>query len=217
MWRSVFSSILTQLTLLWLLLFYAGFLLVVCVGDAQTTAWMRQTAWIEDLRWFWQAVSRYGMYPFYLLFLALLGWAWWNRRHDVRTVALGYLLAQLIGSILLVRTLKISLGRARPYAGEMPGIGTEWSSFAGLSGFDSFPSGHTADLLTGAIFIALLARNAWVTLAALAAALGMAFARVAVGDHYLSDVTAAWFIGGLTSLAVARWWVLPRCARFGQR
>ena len=59
-----------------------------------------------------------------------------------------YLLAQLLGSVLIVRVLKMTTGRARPDATSLPDFGSEWAGISWDAAHHSFPSGHTADIVT---------------------------------------------------------------------
>jgi undecaprenyl-diphosphatase len=76
----------------------------------------------------------------------------------------------------------------------------------------SFPSGHTADLVTSMIFVALLWRRVPVAVAALAWALAVAGSRMALAQHYPTDVLAGAAIAAVVSLTIARAWVWPRLA-----
>jgi undecaprenyl-diphosphatase len=95
---------------------------------------------------------------------------------------------------VLVFALKFSIRRSRPEG--------EWGG--GYRRFDphSFPSGHAARVGAMATFVALV--GPWpLTLAVLAWALAVAFARVALGVHYLSDVVAGVALGVATGVGAA--------------
>lgn len=114
------------------------------------------------------------------------------------------------GGMLLGEAVKLLVHRHRPF---VAGPFVDWSGY-------SFPSGHTigATLLYGSLLLAvtpMLDRVRWRLLAGAAAAAvvaSVAFSRVALGAHYLSDVLAAMLLGvlwlGICSVAVgvARPW-----------
>lgn len=115
-----------------------------------------------------------------IVFLSLI----WQRAW--RTAA--YWLAAIAGALMLNSTIKATLHRTRP--GELQYSG--WSEF-------SFPSGHsTVNIVLYSFLAFLIARNirpAWrlpVALGAASLVLLIAFSRLYLGAHWLSDV-----IGGL--------------------
>lgn len=157
-------------------------------------------------------VTDYGMYPFYVIFIGLFAWGWRRRRADFVDVAKAYLLAQLAGSVLIVRSLKILLAQPRPDSpANLHAQG--WSGPSLDAALNSFPSGHTADLFTSAVFLAILLPRPWMRMLALAFALFVGFTRIALAKHYPVDVVGGAFIGGAVSLAVIYWWLLPRLKR----
>lgn len=203
-----FEDSLRRLALAWLLLFYLAFALVVWPGDAAIAGWMAHSAWIAQWQGVWKILTDYGMYPFYLLFLGVLLAGWQHPR--LRRLALGYWLAQFIASVILVRLIKTSLGRARPDAGNFPGQAIEWMIGPTLnSSFHSFVSGHTTDLFVSALFTALLCRRPWATALALGFACLIAFTRLALHKHYMSDVAGGLFVAGVVAFALARWATRP--------
>jgi undecaprenyl-diphosphatase len=101
---------------------------------------------------------------------------------------------------LLASAVKLVVGRERPYevvAAADPLLRWDLGS--------SFPSGHAATSVAGAIVLTfLLGRWGW-ALGALAAA--VCFSRVYIGVHYPLDVLAGALLGtvvGLTAVAVVR-------------
>jgi undecaprenyl-diphosphatase len=101
---------------------------------------------------------------------------------------------------LLASAIKLAAGRQRPYevvAGADPLLRWDLGS--------SFPSGHAATSVAGAIVLTfLLGRWGW-ALGALAAA--VCYSRVYIGVHYPLDVVAGALLGaavGLTAVALVR-------------
>lgn len=194
-----FDRRLRQLTWCWLSLFYLGFILTLWPGDVCLMNWLRQSVLIARGQYFFALITDYGMYPFYGLFLGLLAFSW--RRYPwLNRLSMAYWIAQLLGPLLIVRTLKITFGRPRPYVGE-----SEWIGASLDAAYHSFPSGHTADLFVSAIFTALLFRRRWISIFAFSVAAAVGFTRLALDKHYLTDVVGGLFIGGLTAIIVARW------------
>lgn len=190
----------------------------LAVGDAEAVAAVHRAAWTQAHYVFLRKFTDLGLYPFYILFLALFGWSYRARAPELRQFALAYLIAQLVGSGLIVRILKMSLGRARPDATPLPDYASEWVGFTWDAHHHSFPSGHTADIVTSALFAALLFRNPWAAAACVAWAAALALSRLAVAKHYPSDALAGAVIALAVSVLVVRYWLLPRLAavkRFG--
>lgn len=190
-----------------------GLLLALVYGDSGSVALVHRAAWTQEHYAFLRAFTDYGLYPFYVLFLTLLIWGWYRREPGLRLFAQGYLLAQLLGSVLLVRVLKVTLGRARPDATSLPDFGHEWVGFSWDAAHHSFPSGHTADIVTSTLFAALLFRNPWAVGVCLAWAVALGLSRLALAKHYPSDALAGAAIAVAASLVVLRYWVQPRLAR----
>ncbi len=201
-----------RLGALWLALLALAIALTLLKGDVSGMHLLHDPAWVGAWRRPIELLSRYGMWPFYGLFLATLAVGWYTRDRRWVYLALGYLLAQLLGPVVLVRILKMLVGRARPdlagYADAQETAGLTWSA-----ALHSFPSGHTADLVTSMIFVGLLARRTWAGALALAWAVAVAWSRVALAKHYPSDVIAGAAIGVVGTLAVVQLWVVPRWER----
>jgi undecaprenyl-diphosphatase len=185
----------------------------VAIGDGEIVTRVHFSTWVQrhynTLRW----VTDAGLYPFYALFVALFIYGWARSEPGLKLLTQAYVLAQLLGGVAIVRVLKITLGRARPDASPLPGFESEWIGFTWDPKHHSFPSGHTADIVTSAIFAALLFRQTWaVALVVLwAAALGMT--RLAVAKHYPSDALVGAAIALLSCYLVLRYWLLPRLER----
>lgn len=131
--------------------------------------------------WFWMLG---------LLGVGLFGDPEWRMRAVVIGVA-------ILAAALVVIAIKFTVKRQRP-AGE-------WGSLYRNTDPHSFPSGHAVR----AVMIAVLAVGlgpAWFGWVAVIWAPLVALARVAMGVHYLSDVTAGAVLGilfGLIGLALA--------------
>ncbi|MDD5201424.1 MAG: phosphatase PAP2 family protein [Terrimicrobiaceae bacterium] len=156
------------------------------------------------------ALSRYGDWPELMaLGLAGLALASLARSREWKRIFITAMIASTVAGIL-ANSLRLTTGRTRPR--ESPKIAQAWVGpvhdgklTVGNSKYNSFPSGHTATAI-GFAAVLLFARPL-PGLFALLAAIAIAWSRIALGAHHLSDVVVAAFLG----LAVA--WVCWRIAR----
>ena len=116
-------------------------LLTLLYGDAGSVMLVHRATWTQEHYAFVRAFTEYGLYLFYMLFLALYAWAVYRRESGLKLVVYAYLLAQLLGSVLLVRILKMTWGRARPDVTPLADFGSDWIGFSWQAGYHSFPSG----------------------------------------------------------------------------
>ncbi len=146
------------------------------------------------------AVSKYGDWPPIAGFLILLfGGAVALRSPKMGRLLLVVLLAASLGG-LAANGIRLLAGRARPSAKLAPGW---YGPHLGVQKLCSFPSAHTAVIAGGAAALATLVP--WSALPGVAAVVFMAWARMRVGAHHLSDVTVGAFLGGWLGM-----WVVPR-------
>lgn len=182
-----------------LLIFFAGLLLLASFYfDAGAQAWIAQHQ-SAALKKFMRGVSRLGDWPGHIsLGLILLVLAYWRRSKRWMHIAAAMILAcALAGAV--ARVVKISTGRARP------SVQTEaaWSGPNFEARYHAFPSGHTA---ASTAFFGTLALACWRMGAPfLAIPVLIAFSRMYLGAHHLSDVVCAAVIGMLAAYFVARW------------
>jgi undecaprenyl-diphosphatase len=184
---------------LWLVVFFAAAVLLVAsfYADASVLRWMRRQQF-PALRDFMNAVSRYGDWPEHVILgLVLAGIAYWRgSKRWLRIFAAMILACALAG--VAARVVKISTGRARPH------VQTEavWNGPRLSPRYNAFPSGHTA---ASTAFFATLAFASWrLGAPLLVVPLLIAFSRMYVTAHYLSDVVAAALIGGVAAFVIAR-------------
>ena len=145
-----------------------------------------------------QAVSRYGDWPEHIVLgLLLLGIAYWRGSKRWQRIFAAMILACALAGVV-TRVVKISTGRARPNVQTE----TEWHGPRFSPRYNAFPSGHTA---ASTAFFATLAFASWrIGLGLLAIPLLIAFSRMYVAAHHLSDVVCAALIGVLVAYFVAR-------------
>jgi membrane-associated phospholipid phosphatase len=165
-------------------------------GDAVVWIAQHQSA---GLRTFMRGVSRFGDWPGHVaLGLVLLVLAYWRRSKKwMRIFAAMILACALAGAA--ARVIKISTGRARPSVQTE----AEWNGPRFSPRYNAFPSGHTA---ASTAFFATLALACWrIGAPLLLIPLLIAFSRMYVAAHYLSDVVCATLIGLVVAFFIARW------------
>jgi membrane-associated phospholipid phosphatase len=178
--------------------------------DASAQAWIAQHQ-SADMKNFMRSVSRLGDWPAHIMLgLTFLTLAYWRRSQRWMRILAAMILAFALAGAA-ARVIKISTGRARP------DIQTEagWNGPRFSSRYNAFPSGHTA---TSTAFFATLALASWrIGLAFLVVPLLIAFSRMYVGAHHLSDVVGAAFIGIVIAYVVVRWIPIIRNPQSGIR
>jgi len=139
-----------------------------------------------------KALSKRGLYVLYSIFAGLMIYAFYKKDRKLKGIWWAYIKAQLIFSFGVVRCMKIFFGRARPK------YGGEFKFFSLDSHYNSFPSGHSADAFVSGVFLYYLlkfSKYSKYRFLPLAYALLIAFSRVVVSAHYLSDAVAGMAIG----------------------
>jgi membrane-associated phospholipid phosphatase len=184
----------------WFLVFPAAALLLFAsfYADAGVHAWMTQHQ-SSALRGFMQAVSKYGDWPEHVLLgLLLVGIAYWRgSKHWQRIFAAMIIACALAG--VAARVVKISTGRARPTVQTQ----AEWNGPRLNPRYNSFPSGHTA---ASTAFFATLVFASWrIGAGFLVIPILIAFSRMYVAAHHLSDVVCAAMIGAMAAYVVVNW------------
>jgi len=185
----------------WWCLTFLGVAVLLVVSfylDASSREWMtrHQNAGVRS---FMQLASRYGDWPEHILLgLVLAGIASWRgSKRWMRIFAAMILACALAG--MSARVVKIATGRARPNVQTEAG----WNGPRISARYNAFPSGHTA---ASTAFFATLAFASWrIGLGFLAIPLLVAFSRMYVAAHYLSDVVCAAMIGVVAAYVVVGW------------
>lgn len=183
------------------------------VGDGETVTRVHFSTWTQRHYDTLRRVTDAGLYPFYALFVVVFVYGWTRSEPGLKLLAQAYVLAQLLGGVAIVRVLKVTLGRARPDASPLPGFESEWIGFTWDPKHHSFPSGHTSDIVTSAIFAALLFRRTWATWVFVLWAIALGMTRLAVAKHYPSDALVGAATALLSCYIVVRYWLLPRLER----
>jgi membrane-associated phospholipid phosphatase len=187
----------------WLIAFAAGLaILTAFCLDASAQAWIAEHQ-SAGLRNFMRGVSHFGDWPDHVAVgLVLLVLAYCRRSKKWMRIAAAMIVACALAGAA-ARIVKVSTGRARP------SVQTEtvWNGPNLSARYNAFPSGHTA---ASAAFFATLALACWrIGAAFLVIPILIAFSRMYVAAHYLSDVVCAALIGVVTAYCVARWILSP--------
>jgi membrane-associated phospholipid phosphatase len=201
------SRSLAALALLWL----GASLVWLQVGDVGFAHWLAAPPFNTRWRFVSGFLSDWGMVGFYLFFLGVLARGLAHGERVLRQIGLAYLYAQIFGSFMLVRMIKMGCGRPRPGAEEVGAAFCTGPNFHGA--FHSFPSGHTTDLIVSALFIAIFVRSRGAGVLAMLLAFGVALSRVVLGSHHMSDVLAGALLGALIVWLTLRRYLLPRWQR----
>lgn len=187
-------------------LFALGWLvaLLLCLlggGDAAVTRHLGALFWVEPQHERLKALTDGGLYPFYVFFIGLLVVGWRRRNRLYFEVARLWIAAELLGALLVVRALKMVVGHPRPDAAAEPAarlFGLAWDS-----AYNSFPSGHSADVFTSAFCLCLLLSQRWQRAYVLGFAALIGLTRILLAKHWASDVLVGAAIGVVVSALLA--------------
>jgi len=155
------------------------------------------------MRDFMRNVSRFGDWPSHVaLGLILLGIAWGRGSKKWARVFLAMLIAMALAG-LAGHVIKRAIPRARPSVKSE----LRWGGPRFSSKYHSFPSGHVG--ASTAFFATLFFARRRIGLACLPIPILIAFSRMYIGAHYLSDVVCAAVLGILCALVIARFVMFP--------
>jgi len=155
------------------------------------------------MRNFMRYVSLFGDWPSHIaLGLLFLGIAWIRDSKKWMRIFLAMLVAMSIAGVT-GHVIKRTIPRPRP------SVKTEihWGGSRFSSKYHSFPSGHVG--ASTAFFCTLFLANRRIGLACLPIPILIAFSRMYIGAHYLSDVVCAAILGVLCALLVTHFCLLP--------
>lgn len=140
-------------------------------------------------------LTDYGDYCLAAVYAFLF--AWGVKKKDDGLVRFAASFAAAFGlTMLTVQVLKGTIGRARPY------LEPEFLPHLWVEDYSSFPSGHTTYAVLSAIPVSVYFRKWTLALALGATAALIAFTRVYLGMHYLTDLLGGTVMGNLgTGLA----------------
>ena len=134
----------------------------------------------------------YGNLPLYCGFACILIYAFVNKNERLKKVSWGYIKAQIVFSVILIRVLKIVFGRLRPlYSSEFTFFSLDFTR-------NSFPSGHATDAFISGVFLFYLlkySKYSTYRFLPLVYAVMIALSRIVCFAHFASDVIAGMAIG----------------------
>ena len=155
--------------------------------DLRLAEWIN-THRIKNLDGFFIFITDTASFVAYSIPLIILIYAFYTKKRHLKFIGI-QLLASILLSTVVVTCIKNILKRPRPY--ELDPLIHKLSSGGGFS----FPSGHTADAFVIATAITLVVDKwplflipVWIW------ALIVAYSRVLLGVHYISDIMASIFI-----------------------
>lgn len=181
--------------------------LALCGPDGQAFFFFRDHRYLNpEFRRFMAVVSNFSAPALYFWYGLILLRALRANSASVKNAGKRFILRfvtlQVSISFLLVRAVKIFIGKPRPDVTDGLGL---FQPFSLSAGHNSFPSGHTAEI-TGCILpLALRYRSPLLSLALGCLGALVAFTRIYLAKHFPSDVFFGWVIGSVSGLAFHLW------------
>ncbi len=167
-------------------------------NEVDAISWFKaHTQAHPDLESVAKVVTNFGnavFYPIYLWFL-ITGIRMRKTSKSRLKFALVFLAVQLTVSLVLVRFLKIAIGKPRPDEGGL------FQPFSTKGVHHSMPSGHTTEIYGASMPLVFRYRQLLLTFTLGSFAAAVAFSRIYLGWHYPSDVLCGWMIGSAAGLA----------------
>jgi undecaprenyl-diphosphatase len=144
-----------------------------------------------------RVVTGWGNALAYAIYGIILWRAILRRQQDEVCFVFRYILVQLVIALVLTHALKNAFGMPRPSAGEI--ASRPWS-FNSL--YQSFPSGHTVEIVGAALPLAL--RSSRMIIPALCGLwiASVAYSRVYLGRHFLMDIWGGLVLGTFAALLI---------------
>lgn len=168
-------------------------------SEAEVIEWFTAHAQANpDLKSTARLVTNWGnaaFYPIYLWFL-ISGIKQRKKSSSRLRFALVFLAVQLTVSLLLVRIMKMSIGKPRP------GEGTFFEPYSSKGVYHSMPSGHTTEIYGASVPLMLRYKQLLLTLALGIFAATVAFSRIYLSWHHPSDVLCGWMVGSLAGFTI---------------
>jgi membrane-associated phospholipid phosphatase len=112
------------------------------------------------------------------------------------------LLTAFLLSALLAQLMKSWFSMPRPKQFFQPGQYAYFIHGVTLTGYASFPSGHSTSIFALTTLMALFANNKKANVAYLLVAVAVGYSRIYLGQHFLGDVLVGSLIGVFTAILV---------------
>lgn len=156
------------------------------------------TPWYPSWDTFWSVITLAGESSWYLVSGPACALIFWHSNRHASLSGI-FLFVTVAVSGLAADLLKAIFGRARPILLFSDGV-YRFTGFQVETLFEkywtSFPSGHSATALSTALTLSILfPRFRWLFSAA---GVMVAFSRIVLCEHYLSDVIAGSYLGAIT-------------------
>lgn len=143
-----------------------------------------------------EVITNWGNAVFYPVYLWFLITGIRQRKKSRLKFALIFLAVQLSVSLVLVRVMKMAIGKPRPYQGGL------FEPMTTKGAYHSMPSGHTSEIFGATMPLVFRYKNLLLTLVLGIFAAAVAFSRVYLARHYPSDVFCGWILGSFTGLTI---------------
>lgn len=163
-----------------------------------------------QVKHFFQFITRFGKSEWFLVPSILLFWYFKKKKQPKHALMAFYIFMTNVVAGIGVWFFKIPFGRMRPefYLKENL-YGFEW--FEINPKLASFPSGHTITVISSAVALGLLFPK-WKYLFLFLGAM-VAFSRVVVTKHYMSDVVFASFLGTVVAIVLHQYYFKTKNAQ----
>lgn len=173
--------------------------------DPSIAAWVRDHP-VPFLTPIARVVSKFLDWPGLMVIgVAGLVFAWVRSWHSVAKILIAMIIASTLAGIL-ANSSRLTTGRTRPRMDDVQqgwyGPWHDGKLSVGISNFNSFPSGHTATALGFAGIMLFTRRHFFLGIVVNLLALGVAWSRVQLGAHHLSDVVTGAALGWLVAAFV---------------
>jgi membrane-associated phospholipid phosphatase len=188
----------TRALSIWLIAILLGVLLVIVAFslDESVHRWQQQHV-LKNSALLRRNITRVTDWPVHVVAgLVLAAFARWRGNKKWTRIFVSMIAAgALAGTSAYV--LKVATGRVRPSVA----VEKVWGRPGLQQNYQSFPSGHTA--FSAGFFAALFIGSWRIGLFCLPIPIFVAFTRVFLGAHYLSDVVVAFILGILSAILIA--------------
>ncbi len=145
-------------------------------------------------------LTDFGGIFLYLLYVGILVQAWKEKDTDGMVFVVRLIVFSALITLILAQTLKYSIGMPRP------GVEGGIIPFALDFNHNSFPSGHTTEIVSAAVPLGLWFQKTWVRVGLAILILLVGYSRLWLGRHHPVDILAGIVVGSLA----ARFIAMPR-------
>jgi len=174
--------------------------LFIGTGDEVVQFFRQVRGGNPNLTRFMKVVTDWGNPALYIVYAGILYAGRRNGDARLTRFVITWLVIQLLVSFLLVRVFKIVIGRPRP---GVDGLYAPWSL---SGGYNSMPSGHTAEITGNTVPLAFFSRHAVMPLLLGGYGALVGFSRVYLEMHHTSDVFFGILVGSFAAFLIHLFW-----------